>query len=444
VTEFFRGPQWPSVEARNVWEPKVWAAASAWNELETLSVENGLRDSALFSMSPKDLVQASRAVVGRGLELTVVDETLLTSTYQSALAESGSPGLRVALHPRGLGHAWHDAWLRGDDERIGEMLGFPRCCRDFFLRVWKTERLRDTTWPMIGGTTLSSGSNLSNILLRWIGVRLVPHLPCSFNCQESRRQAERFFQLGLANGLEAEMRAAKDLLSLPMTYSALHGIGLLETPQFRFSFSTDYTPVERRFSIQCGEKEADPGTVGPVNLQRAETAANPTDIPGDNGFSTNREMAKAHSVIIETLRLMNVKNAIVADLGCGDGTLLNKLRMEDIASTVTGIEQDLGKVERGQRRYPDLRLLGIRIQDMLPVEYDVALISINRFDEASPEELKRMLDVVHSAKRLVIYSYDGKDLCAEVAKLHIGRAVVDSTMRYSDNCCAAEFSEVPL
>lgn len=409
MSEFFRGVQWASTEAKAIWELRIQAAASAWNQLESLSVTAGIRDSALFSMTTKELVAAARAVGEHGLEITVVDETLLSGTYQSATPEVGSPGLRVAVHRRGLGHFWHDAWIRGDNDRIGQMLGFPKCCRGFFDRVWTGDRLRDTTssmgGPIVGG--------LGNILLRWIGVRLVPHLPCSFSCPETLRLAERFLELGKASGLAPEMAAMEQLLALPMTYSALHGIGLVETPFFRFGFSTDWTPDEQRIVIAEGFEPR------PFATEEVVPEPLPQHPWEDNGFALNSAMGEAHTVVTRAFQGKPADLAI--DLGCGDGTLLNTLRMAGLIRNGIGIDSDAGRIERGRGRYPDLSLFPLSIQDWARKGEEaigdvVVLFMPGRLEEMATEDAERVLERLRRMPRVILYCYQ-KPVLGARAKL---------------------------
>ena len=82
----------------------------------------------------------------------------------------------------------------GDDRTMGRLLGFPDCCIAFFRKTWVDDGCVDTTWAMAanGGRVDDSGRLIeidadapfqANILWRWMGVRAVPHLPCSFDCQ---------------------------------------------------------------------------------------------------------------------------------------------------------------------------------------------------------------------------------------------------------------------
>ena len=95
----------------------------------------------------------------------------------------------------------------GDDSAMGRLLGFPACCIAFFRRVWVNDACVDTTWAMAANSGSpgedgrlievdSSTPFQANILWRWMGVRAVPHLPCSFSCPHTVDFANLLMGLG--------------------------------------------------------------------------------------------------------------------------------------------------------------------------------------------------------------------------------------------------------
>ena len=125
--EWMRGPQWASESAREEWAPVLAAAASAWETTELASISAGLRSSALVFLTVEEYVRASADCAANGLELT-------------PLAPAGPLQIRAAVHRPGLASCWRSAWVRQDDEAIGQMLGFPACCREFFVRDVDSKR----------------------------------------------------------------------------------------------------------------------------------------------------------------------------------------------------------------------------------------------------------------------------------------------------------------
>lgn len=81
----------------------------------------------------------------------------------------------------------------------------------------------------------------ANILWRWMGVRAVPHLPCSFSCPGTVALAARLLQVGCDAGYEEEMDWIEQILRWPVGWSALHGIAEIKTPVVKVSTRTDAT-----------------------------------------------------------------------------------------------------------------------------------------------------------------------------------------------------------
>jgi len=145
-----------------------------------------------------------------------------------------------------VGKTAEDAWefveanRLGDHKRIGDLLGYPKCCQEFFSTVWMAgfidpvyQAAERTEGAKIAGNTVVIHRTMTTFDgLRYVGVRMVPHLPCSFSCSGSREIAEKW-QL-----LEGMDTAAK-ILSLPITWSCLNGIALVSTPHFQVSTNSN-------------------------------------------------------------------------------------------------------------------------------------------------------------------------------------------------------------
>ena len=101
----------------------------------------------------------------------------------------------------------------------------------------------------------------TNMLWRWIGVRAVPHLPCSFDCAGTIRFGEQFLALGRRLGYAEEIGWIEEILSWPVEWSALHGIAEVKTPVLKMITATDATPYKYTVQIK-GEKYPSEGATG--------------------------------------------------------------------------------------------------------------------------------------------------------------------------------------
>jgi hypothetical protein len=364
--EWVRGPQWKSDEARAAWEPVLNRAVDAWAQIELASVTSGLRSSALVQLTRDELPIAAEDCARVGLELSVI-------------ADEGIE-FRCAVHKPGLALSWHKVWKEQDHERIAEVLRFPGCCAEFFMNKWIGEDSRDVTrfMPTIEGPWES------NIMLRWLGVRLVPHLPCSGDCEKTINQARRFLKIGEECG--ADVTALERLLRLPVQYNAHNGLAIVETPYFRFAVSSD--PVS-------------------FAAERAAQLAEPTSHE-DNGFSTRRSMEDAHSVVMQAVGAVN--SAI--DLGCGDGALLAAIRNASklrLCDCWRGIECDPERASRGRQRHRHIMIdegsIETVIQNINDGPFDVALLMPGRLIEAGMSAAMIRDRISKLARKLVVYAY---------------------------------------
>jgi len=433
---WLRGPQWVSLDVQKEWEPILQRAAKTWEELEVMSITSGLRDSALVFLTADELPKATMDAGREGLEVSVL-------AHQNG-------NFRCAVHKAGMAQYWVNAWRSQDDEAIGGLLGFPPCCIEFFCRVWNERRKRDTTpwmvWPDKPGLCVEvQGPPGPNILLRRLGVRLVPWLPCSFTCTETQDRSRRYLEAGLVVGMESALDILK-LLALPVAWSSLHGAALVEVGGlFRFFYETDYEPEELLFTRRNKPDDTPLALNGApaafVNIQRNQVrqernredhtccsmtreeceAATPhhhdsatqpelRPDPGDNGFANEEAMHAAHDVVLQAVG--EVAGAI--DLGCGDGTLLAKIAGGREGRWL-GVEQDEDRCRRGFLLYPQLHFQTGRIEDLpVPVAQqfgldqpaDVVLFMPGRLLEMKEEDAERVrFWLQRIAKKIIVYAY---------------------------------------
>ncbi len=409
--EWMRGPQFAPA-SRKEWEPIIAAARQTWNELETLSVAEGVRPGALLQLSPDELVQATAESVRQGF--TIVPLTFDGRQYRAVLARTDTDYLY------GGPQDWVEAWSGCDDERIGELLGFPECCRKHFVQTW-ARGTSDTVTTIASSTCIDGpegqreelnvdGPPEANLLLRHLGVRLVPHLPCSPTCEETVDLARETVAAGIAAGIDPT--PLYRVLDLPVTYNALHGVAVIETPHFRLWAGTDYTPLDVKVTRAATETRAAVVPAG-VHIPGAPgSTPGPATTWEDNGFASREAMDEAHATVLEAVGRVN--SAI--DLGCGDGVLLEKIA-DGREGRWIGVEHDHSRVERGRQRHQavglhedDIAKWVAERQALKPdfdmKKFDVALLMPGRLLEMSSGDADRVRGALPElARRLVIYAY---------------------------------------
>jgi hypothetical protein len=177
---------------------------------------------------------------------------------------------RVAIGERRELSGFRKAWIRGDDNAIGQYLGYPVCCRAFFRQVVAHAGWLDPTWPRAANSIGNGGLQRTldvqltpELNLFWgpLGIRLVPHVPCSYGCDAARALALAFVATGRRAGYTSELDHALDVMRWPVEWSALHGIAEIKTPVVKLSTRTDATPY-RLLLRHHGERYPQEGARG--------------------------------------------------------------------------------------------------------------------------------------------------------------------------------------
>jgi Methionine biosynthesis protein MetW len=442
---------WVSDSAKSLWETRLARITNAWLEIEWRSVIAGVRECCLTSLTPSDLVAKSGEFAEYGLcalplEMCGISQYSYSST--SLPIEPGKPFVfRTVIGKPESVWQFKQAFNTGDNLLIGKLLGFPDCCREFFQQVWVKQSCVDTSWQMACNTLKPTeitedtrlikvkGSPYNNILWRWMGIRLVPHLPCGFDCQHTTSFGKKLMQVGLSAGYEQEMDWLLQILNWSVEWSALHGIAEIKTPILKVSTMTDATPYKYTVQRQ-GETETDEGARGlnfPYQVPSkplftsssafrrgienpiSQLAEHPDKYAVNNGFSSRLVMDKAHQSIIEqAIAVLPNTSSTVIDLGCGNGALLKKIYEKNPTHIIPyGIEQEASRLENISLLLPQF-VGNFWVGDIFASEelwaqnrrYSLALLMPGRLLEVSPEtaaNLKKRLQ--QQCDRILIYAY---------------------------------------
>lgn len=169
----------------------------------------------------------------------------------------------------------HTMNLTGIDHNItGALLGYPSCDRDFFNKTWLKDGCLDPMFEMamntegceiianphsiyesnfMGKHTVEvtpierhvkvSGNPMLNRLARYWGFNIIPFFPHSFDCPKAADFADTFFTLMRERDPEAA-DACLEVLSMPMKWSMLNAVTILEHPLF-FGSANGYYRSEK-------------------------------------------------------------------------------------------------------------------------------------------------------------------------------------------------------
>ena len=116
---------------------------------------------------------------------------------------------------------------KNDYYKFGKLLGYPKCCRKFFVEYKSKEvqRVNDYVMPAIKNSKNHLFDFHNNIFGRYFDVTLLSHCPCSFDCKKSILLAKK--HLKIINKYDRDIALqVRDLLSSAVIYNA-NGVFIL-------------------------------------------------------------------------------------------------------------------------------------------------------------------------------------------------------------------------
>ena len=438
---------WVSDLAREIWEPRLTQITKAWLEIEWLSVVSGVRHCCLTTVTPEEFVSKAGEWAKQGLNalpLQIQGFSNYSYSSTSIKAELGQPfGFRIAIGTAENVSAFQKAFDAGDDREIGRLLGFPPCCHKFFQETWVEQGLVDTTWPMAVNTALPSekiqhidvtGFPEANILWRWMGIRAVPHLPCSFNCQATIEFGKKMIEVGREAGYHSEMEWLLEILNWSVEWSALHGIAEIKTPILKVSTRTDATPTKYvvRREGKTAPLEGAKGLNFPYSTPRQPLLTSssgfqrgldnpistvveyPEWYATDNGFNSRFTMENCHKPIVATaVATLSGNGGNILDIGCGNGALLKKIYEANSKTIPFGVELQPSSIEHGKEILPQFTgnlICGNMFEEDAiwsdDRHYALAILMPGRLIDAGTEQSAKLKERLEKhCDRLLVYAY---------------------------------------
>ena len=353
---------WVSDLAEKIWSPRFARISNAYLQVEKENVAKGIRSSHLTPFEPSLIPQNRNWATANNLELVELGREGANKHMYSSKAAQYVEGqdytVRCVFTKPELKQEWIAAWNPLNNDKVGELLGYPECCRNWFKYYWQDNQFLDDILAMYENSGFSTeGPWQLNFFYRYMGARLVSHMPCSFNCSNSLEIANANFNLMKELGYVEEAKWLEEIFNWPVRWSSLHGIAEIRCPVFKLSHKTDYLAEEFIVDKQ-GElypEEGASGVVFPWKRKKKTRSVlenksfneslKDAKLWEDNGFSTEVGMNECHAGILEALSTFKVGS--ILDLGSGNGLLLKRIKEQGEIIDTYGIEIDEGRYSRG-------------------------------------------------------------------------------------------------
>lgn len=369
--------QWSNTAERQWWVPRIEAFKRAFDVLERESVVAGIRPAAWQFVKDDEMVTMSVWAQQHGLVMLPTNRSHVSKTYTST-AQKGEPNSYRVMFTTPE-HAAKVYPALTSNEEIGKLLGYPECCRQAFQETWG-QGLVDSTWEQVLGE--SNVNPWTSNLLRWMGVRWVPHLPCSLSCQPSRDLGLKMCDLASTFGFREELIWANEMLQWSGMGTRLHGIAELTFPNLKVVTRTNWTTSLEKFVVKGG-------------YFRAMTES----FWVDNGFSDGIVMHQAHDLLLQGLEGLLEDDSSVVDLGCGNGLLMNRLRLRK-GCRVGGLDlkEDILPIH-------DTHFYACDIKDYHYEGVSAVLINPVRLLEMDEDNRVRVREELKKHRQLLVYAY---------------------------------------
>jgi len=345
---------WVSPEAQKYWEPRFRAIAD-----DLKSVERS-RQAFIEDIPLNNLIPFNRMYSRQGYYQSILE---MDSTKVKMLLSKKTPTFF-------------------NDISIGSLLDYPDCCISRFHKLWNEKQIKNFI-PYQYYPSNPNNTYRLNMFHKHLGIRLVFHLPCSFECKQSEAIAITVHEQLII----PHRYIISEILNWPCLYTCTNGIAEIHTPVYKLVMSGDQDArVEYQGTIY--PKYGANGLSFPYNQK--DLYALKSDNWTVNGFSSEESMTKAHEVVLSLVKSTDNK---VMDLGCGDGTLLEKIQ-QLYNLHIIGIDKE--KYSKSFIITNDLRNWRGQFDGLI-------ITSVQRIIEI-PDLWSR---IDEHAKAVIIYSYGG-------------------------------------
>ena len=386
--------QWASKTIQEEYEPRITRLSSDFSRAELLTVFNRERAGCIVNLNKEDLLydaRVSKEIRANSCYVYPMNYVPVSKVYSNAV-QSLQPGEDYQVRMMVTNITDYP-----NMNNLGRILGYPECCIKFFENYWTSKGYRDLVPCMEGiqfieldkNVVISDYYELANILLKGMGIRAVPHLPCSLKCNHTNAFAHLF----LKYLPEASYKLLLQLLRLDTTYSSYHGYAEVKNKLFKNVFNSLPLGYKLEFTLK---------QLMVMRLNEPES---------HNGFSSKDNEARAHHEIINFIGASISNESRILDLGCGDSTLLRRIGELYPQAMLEGVEinkNTFSRILQGDKLIAFNQDLNEFVFDG---KYSLVMIANQRLREMDEHEISKFVhNIKTSTKYLLVYDYSGDEL----------------------------------
>lgn len=213
--------------------------------LEILYLLNGIKKIVRLDANEVELARIKDLCNGNNLHLEVSDFKVIKVTDEGKGGYSNIVKKIPINHSNeGLYHIYlskdkdKTIFLRllenkNDDKAVGELLGYPQCCINFFIEnKEKQQKIQnDYILPALNNSKGFEFPFYNNHALRYFDFTLLSHFPHSFNCKESIKIAKINLECIKNNSIDLAT-IFETMLKGPVLYTEKDGIFLFKNHRF--------------------------------------------------------------------------------------------------------------------------------------------------------------------------------------------------------------------
>jgi hypothetical protein len=229
--------------------------AEEFNRAELSTVLDGLRDCGIYLMESAKYQEECLNFNKKGLVFLPVLKNDPSPGGQLPSSSQRSPFIQcVVSYSEDKAQQLLGCLQSGEGDcpaEIGKLLGYPQCCVNFLKKYSSSKKMFDPIFIAAKNTKGAvfdrergrDGKGVpgkveaetvhvdippeTNIILRNFGIKTIPHIPCSFNCEKSRELAEKFLKF------MPSRNSLLEFLGKSMIWDEYKGIAVINTRWFK-------------------------------------------------------------------------------------------------------------------------------------------------------------------------------------------------------------------